>query len=248
MCGSFSSKSGFLQHWRAFAVHMPRRRASDLYTLEQKNQLENRVSHSSLMSLQDVPVTHVLYLHGFRSSPLSNKAQQMARAVAAKSPNTVWYCPQLPASPNLAMRELADQIAQWPRANMAVIGSSLGGFYATYLAEKLGCKCAVLNPAIDAARDLTRAIGEHTLWHIPSESFHFKAEYVDELRALQVRNITRPDRYYAVIAKGDEVLDWREMSVHYLGSPGVIQEGGDHAISNFDEHLPGILAFLNLAS
>lgn len=191
-------------------------------------------------------VTHVLYLHGFRSSPLSAKAQTMGQRVAKVAPDVTWWCPQLPASPIEAMQLLLSQVVTWPMNSMAVVGSSLGGFYATHLAEKLGCKAVVLNPAIQAARDLTRAIGEQSLWHTPSESFYFKAEYVDELRALQVQAITGPERYYAVIAKGDEVLDWQEMSAHYPGCAGVIQEGGDHALSNFDEHLPGILRFLKL--
>ena len=146
------------------------------------------------------------------------------------------------------MQQLLGTVSAWPKKNMAVVGSSLGGFYATYLAERFGCKCVLLNPAIHASRDLTRAIGEHTLWHTPSESFYFKPEYVDELRGMEVKSITRPERYYAVIAKGDEVLDWREMSAHYPGCAGVIQEGGDHAISNFEDHLPGIMQFLTLVA
>lgn len=143
---------------------------------------------------------------------------------------------------------LMEKVKAWPTHQMAVVGSSLGGFYATYLAERLGCKAVVLNPAVHAARDLTRAIGEHSLWHRPDERFYFEPRFIDELRALEVAEISRPNRYYAVIAKGDEVLDWQEMSTHYRGCPGAVQEGGDHAISNFDEHLPGILEFLNLAS
>jgi len=192
-------------------------------------------------------ITHVLYLHGFRSSPLSSKAQTMGKHMAAAVPSVVWVCPQLPASPAEAMRMLMDQTSAWPAENMAVVGSSLGGFYATYIAEQMGCKAVLLNPAVHAARDLTRAIGEQSMWHTPDERFYFAPGYVDELRTLQVSAITHPQRYYAVIAKGDEVLDWREMSAHYPGCAGVVQEGGEHALSNFDEHLPGILRFLNLS-
>ncbi|MBK6650960.1 MAG: esterase [Betaproteobacteria bacterium] len=191
-------------------------------------------------------VTHVLYLHGFRSSPLSAKAQSMGRQLAAVAPGMTWWCPQLSPSPAQAMQLLLDGVNTWPANRMAVVGSSLGGFYATFIAERLGCKAVVLNPAIHAARDLTRAIGEHSLWHTPGERFYFKPDYVDELSALEVNAISQPDRYYVVIAKGDEVLDWREMSAHYPGCKGVTQEGGDHAISNFEEHLPGILRFLDL--
>jgi predicted esterase YcpF (UPF0227 family) len=171
----------------------------------------------------------------------------MGLRMAAVAPGVDWLCPQLPASPAEAMRMLLNQVSAWSAENMAVVGSSLGGFYATYMAEQLGCKAVLLNPAVHAARDLTRAIGEQSMWHTPGERFYFKPDYVDELRAMELKAITRPERYYAVIAKGDEVLDWREMSAHYPGCAGVIQEDGDHALSNFDEHLPGILRFLNLS-
>ena len=125
---------------------------------------------------------------------------------------------------------------------MAVIGSSLGGFYATVVAERIGCPAVLLNPAVDPARDLAKYIGEQTTFHDPAERFFFRAEFVDELRALAPAAITRPERYFAVIAKGDEVLDWREMSARYAGARIKLLEGGDHALSDFDAHLPDIVA------
>lgn len=193
----------------------------------------------------DAP-THLLYLHGFRSSPRSFKAQRMAAWVQAQRPDLVWACPQLPPSPRLAMEEVAEKVADWPHERMAVIGSSLGGFYATVLAERLGCPAVLLNPAIEPARDLAAYIGEQTAFHDPAEHFFFRAEYVDELRALTPAAITRPQRYFAVIAKGDEVLDWREMSSRYASCRIKLLEGGDHALSDFDAHLPDVLDFLRI--
>ena len=129
---------------------------------------------------------------------------------------------------------------------MAVIGSSLGGFYATWLAAQRGCKAALLNPAIDPARDLAKYIGEQSAWHDPGERFYFAPEFVDELRSLEVGPLPLPERAWALIAKGDEVLDWREMTARYPGSQQVVMEGGDHAISNFDQYLPQLLEFLDL--
>ena len=129
---------------------------------------------------------------------------------------------------------------------MAVIGSSLGGFYATWLAALRGCKAALLNPAINPARDLANYIGEQSAWHDPAERFYFAPEFVDELRALQAGPLPHPERVWALIAKGDEVLDWREMTARYPGSQQVVLEGGDHAISNFDQYLPQLLEFLDL--
>ena len=190
--------------------------------------------------------THVLYLHGFRSSPKSAKAQTMGAWMRARRPDVQWACPQLPPSPKEAMALVAEQIAAWPIEHMAVVGSSLGGFYATVVAEGAGCPAVVLNPAINPARDLAGHIGDLTSYHDPDDHFYFRPEYVTQLRVMTPRTITRPERYFAVIAKGDEVLDWREMTARYPGATIRLLEGGDHALSDFDLHLPAALNFLGL--
>lgn len=194
-----------------------------------------------------MPVTHLLYLHGFRSSPRSTKAQKMAARVRERHPRVHWWCPQLPASPRLAMDMVMQGIASWPRDAMAVAGSSLGGFYATFVAEATGCRAVLLNPAIDPARDLAGYTGEQTAWHDPAERFVFEPGFVDELRALECGRVARPENYLAVIAKGDEVLDWREMTGRYPGVKVKLLEGGDHALSDFDRHIDQVFAFLDLA-
>ena len=190
--------------------------------------------------------THVLYLHGFRSSPLSAKAQSMGTWMRAHRPEVRWWCPQLPPSPREAMALVFEQLASWPVERIAVVGSSLGGFYATVVAERTGCKAALLNPAINPARDLAGYIGDLTSFHDPDDHFYFRAEYVTQLRLMTPREITRPERYCAVIAKGDEVLDWREMTTRYPGAAIRLLDGGDHALTDFDEHLPFILRHLQL--
>ena len=190
--------------------------------------------------------THLAYLHGFRSSPQSTKARKVAAWLGAHRPDVHWWCPQLPASPREAMALVFAEIDRWPREAIAVIGSSLGGFYATAVAERYGCRAVLLNPAVDPARDLAQHIGETTAWHDPDERLFFRAEYIDELRALAAAP-TRPERYLAIVAKGDEVLDWREMAARYAGARIELLEGGDHALSDFDAHLPGVMRFLELA-
>jgi predicted esterase YcpF (UPF0227 family) len=194
-----------------------------------------------------MPTTHLLYLHGFRSSPRSSKARTMAAAVAERHPGVTWWCPQLPPSPAAAMALLREGIGAWPRERMAVVGSSLGGFYATCVAEDFGCRAVLLNPAVDPARDLGKYIGEQTAWHDADQTFYFAPEYVDELRALQRGPVAHPERYFAVIAKGDEVLDWREMTGRYPGIGVKLLEGSDHGIADFDAHLDAVLQFLQLA-
>lgn len=194
-----------------------------------------------------MPTTHLLYLHGFRSSPLSTKARQVAAHVAQHHPGVTWWCPQLPPSPKAAMDLVLQRIADWPRDTMAVIGSSLGGFYAACVAQATGCRAALLNPAVHPARDLARHIGEHAAWHDPSQHFFFTPAYVDELRALEPGPLREPQQVMAVIAKGDEVLDWREMVARYPGSRILLLEGGDHALSGFEAQLPAVLEFLQLS-
>ena len=188
--------------------------------------------------------THLLYLHGFRSSPASTKARMTAAAVAERFPNVTWLCPALPASPKHAMEEVLRATAGWPLDTTAVIGSSLGGFYANWLAERWGCRAVLLNPAVKPARDLAAHLGDQTVWQDPDQHFVFEAAYVGELLALEVARISRPERYFAVIAKGDEVLDWKEMTGHYARAAIKLLPGGDHALSDYDKHLGAVLDFL----
>lgn len=195
--------------------------------------------------------THLLYLHGFRSSPRSFKAQRMAAAVQARGVH--WLCPQLPPSPAQATAGLLDATRHWPRGQMAVVGSSLGGFYARWFALQTGCPAVLLNPAAQPARDLARHVGEQTAWHDPAERFWFDPAYVDELRALEA-DITRlapqhpatPQNQLAIVAQGDEVLDWREMQAFCAGGRMRLLAGSDHALSDFDDHLAEVLDFLDL--
>ncbi|WP_422843901.1 YqiA/YcfP family alpha/beta fold hydrolase [Acidovorax sp. M2(2025)] len=191
--------------------------------------------------------THLLYLHGFRSSPQSAKARLMAAFVAQHHPAVTFWCPQLPPSPREAMEQVAQGIAGWPGAAMAVIGSSLGGFYASWVAQHKGCASVLINPAVHPARDLARYIGEQTAWHDPAERFFFRPEFIEELRALDVSGQPAAGPELALIAQGDEVLDWREMAARYPQARQVVQAGGDHALSNFADYLPQVAAFLELA-
>jgi predicted esterase YcpF (UPF0227 family) len=190
--------------------------------------------------------THLLYLHGFRSSPRSFKAQRLAAWLAAQRPDVHWWCPQLPASPAAALALVRTGITGWPGATSAVLGSSLGGFYASVVAQDTGWPAVLLNPAVNPARDLAAYIGEQTAFHDPQEHFFFRPEYVQELRAMTPPAIAHPERLFAVIAKGDELLDWRELTTRYQGARIRLLEGGDHALSDFDDHLPHILRFLDL--
>lgn len=191
--------------------------------------------------------THLLYLHGFRSSPQSVKAQIMARRVQARHPGVTWWCPQLPASPAQAIAQLQQGTAAWPRGQMAVMGSSLGGFYAAWLSAHLGVPAVLINPAVHPSRDLARYIGEHPVWQDPAQSIYFEPAYVQELIQLESQPLPTRPATLALIAKGDEVLDWREMLARHKAGQVRLIEGSDHALSDFEDHLPQILEFLQLA-
>jgi predicted esterase YcpF (UPF0227 family) len=195
--------------------------------------------------------THLLYLHGFRSSPDSVKARKMADIVQNQHPGVTWWCPQLPASPRQAIALLQAGVARWPMARTAIVGSSLGGFYAAWLSRAWSCPAVLLNPAIYPGRDLAKYIGEHPAWHDPSQKVFFEASFVQELLDLEAQPptlVTGPaPQTLAVIAKGDEVLDWREMLARHGGGQVRLIEGSDHALSDFDLYLPEIWEFLHLA-
>ena len=190
------------------------------------------------------PVDHLLYLHGFRSSPRSAKAQAVERWVRQHHPGLVWWCPQLPPSPAQAMARVRQGVADWPHDRMAILGSSLGGFYAAVLARQIGCPVVLLNPAVHPARDLAGYIGEHPAWHDPDQRLHFEASFIGELQALEATQAQHTPATLAVVAQGDEVLDWREMLAAYGHDRVRLIEGSDHALSDFDTYLPEILEFL----
>ncbi len=170
------------------------------------------------------------------------KARLMAAHFVTTSHRFV--CPQLPASPAHAIELACELIEDRGEAakDWAVIGSSLGGFYATFLAEKLGCRAAVLNPAVFPADDLAAYVGELTMYH-SNDPFEWKAEYLHELESLRVAKITRPERYFLLAATGDEVLDWQMMRDHYAGAEQVIIQGSDHAISEFVRYVNRVAVF-----
>ena len=199
--------------------------------------------------------SHLLYLHGFRSSPDSAKARlthaRLQQLQAPGQPAVRWICPQLPPSPRQAMDLALALVREAAPPRLALIGSSLGGFYATWLAERLDCRAALLNPAVDPARDLGAHIGEHASWHDPAQRFVFTAEHVAELRSYELaapgRPLPHPARYLAVIARDDEVLDSAEMIARYRGASLRVVDGGGHGLHDYaPRHCDAVLEFLGV--
>ena len=181
-----------------------------------------------------------VYLHGFASSPLSLKGKLLSEWFVRHGKGHDFAAPDLPISPAEVMRLFNDHIHLTPADT--VIGSSLGGFYATVLAERFGCHAVVLNPVVHASRDLAQRIGTNKNYH-DGRSFEFSAKYVDELRSLEMGAITFPQRYFLVAATGDEVLDYNEMVAFYSGAKHLIIQGSDHGISDFEKYVSKVARF-----
>jgi predicted esterase YcpF (UPF0227 family) len=184
----------------------------------------------------------LLYLHGFRSSPASFKARRLQQYFEQRGESDRFICPQLPPSPSEAFALASQLVSHYSTDAFAVVGSSLGGFYATAIAEATGCRAVLLNPAVWPARDLAKYIGEQTAWH-SDDRFFFQPAFIDELQALTVERITQPERYLLVAATGDEVLDWREMTARYAGATQRVIEGSDHGLSDFEQYIDEVVSF-----
>ncbi len=190
----------------------------------------------------------ILYLHGFKSSPQSFKSQVLERVLTELGLGQRWCCPQLPASPAAAIQLCHQLIEQrqltHPSEELIIIGSSLGGYYAHVLAEHWRCKALVLNPAVQAPRDLKTQVGTHTMYH-SEQPFVFLPEYVDELAAMQIHSVYNPERYFLLASRDDEVLNYQEMLAFYQDSQGLLLLGSDHGISDFELYLAPILHFIH---
>lgn len=193
-------------------------------------------------------VTTIVYLHGFRSSPQSEKAQRFMRTIAALPPanRPRLHVPALPPDPAQAIAEVSEWIEREVGADfqthLALVGSSLGGFYATSLAERFGARAALINPAIRPHEDLRAYVGiQRNLY--TGEAFAVTETHFETLRAIAVSRITRPRRYFLLVRSGDEVLPWAEAVAFYAGAWQYVNGGGDHGWSEFDAEIPSVLRF-----
>lgn len=183
----------------------------------------------------------IVYLHGFNSSPDSGKARQFGEHMTSLGRQADYFCPALPNSPREAIAQVEAGLAAH-HGPVTLIGSSLGGFYATHLAEKHGWKAVLVNPAVHAHVLMRGALGPQTHWH-SGEKWLFTEAHLAELAALDVPAITRPERYLLLAQTGDEVIDYRDAVAYYAGARQIIEAGGDHGFAGFERHFQTILDF-----
>ncbi|NMG73893.1 YqiA/YcfP family alpha/beta fold hydrolase [Aromatoleum diolicum] len=193
----------------------------------------------------------IIYLHGFRSAPSSIKAQALQSHMAAKGLGNAFWCEQLPVAPQVAIARIEAQIAhcrrEQPQHPPTLVGSSLGGYYATHLAEKHDLRAVLVNPAVVAPLSLEAYVGEQTNLYT-GETFAFTHEYIAQLRAIDVATITRPHNFWLLVETGDEVLDYRDAVTKYTGARQTVLEGGDHGFSRWTDYLDDVLVFAGITA
>ena len=183
----------------------------------------------------------IVFLHGFNSSPYSGKALQLGDHMLGLGRGDEYYCPALSNSPRDAIAQVETRLENHA-GPVTLVGSSLGGFYATYLAEKHGWKAVLVNPAVHVHRLLRQALGPQTNWHT-GDQWILTEDHLAELAEMDIARITRPERYLLMVQTGDEVLDYREAVQYYAGARHIIETGGDHGFMGFERHLSTILDF-----
>ena len=191
----------------------------------------------------------LVYLHGFNSSPQTVKGRKLAAAAAVLVQPPRVHIPTLHHRPATAMRE----VCAWVDANVAdgaaltLVGSSLGGYYATWLAEKYDARAVVINPAVRPATSLAAHLGPQRNLHT-GEAWELTPMHFAELDALSVARLTRMERYFLLMRSGDELLDWRDAVARYAGAWQYVLGGGDHGWEGIDDEIRSMLRFAGVVA
>lgn len=184
----------------------------------------------------------ILYLHGFIGSPASKKAVMLGNYLRGQAPDIEYLVPELHHRPARAVAQVLRHCLARNPADLLIVGSSLGGFYATVAAERTGCRSVLINPAVHPQNHFERYLGPQKNLYT-GETFELTREHVDELAALDPGAITRPERYWLMVETADEVLDYREALGRYAGAFRTIVQGGEHSFASFPELVPDIVAW-----
>ena len=185
----------------------------------------------------------LMYLHGFRSTPQSKKGQIMRQAFASR---LSYRAPDLNVGPAEAQKILSQAVEGIDPKKLCLVGSSLGGFYATWLAEKIGCHAVLLNPATEPWCVINDYLGIQTIGNT-GRTIDVKPHFADEARRMHCEKI-HPERYLVFLSTQDEVLDWRKAQKKYSACPTIVLPGNNHQIDNFERCLPDIEEFLKQIS
>lgn len=186
----------------------------------------------------------LFYLHGFNSSPNSVKARQL-RAYLDQHSLQIEYCvPNLPFDPVAAMHVIERAINADASTRIGIVGSSLGGFYATYIAEKYNLKAVLINPAVRPYILLENYLGEQQNPHT-GERYLLSRTHIEQLKALDYAKIQHQQNILLLAQTADETLNYRDAVEKYAGCQQIVESGGSHAFDNFERHIPTILKFFD---
>ena len=181
----------------------------------------------------------IIYLHGFRSSAISIKAKQLGQYLAERQRSDEFWCEDLPISPLSAIDRVSKVIHACSTPPL-IVGSSLGGYYATFLAERFDLNAVLINPACHAADLLAPWVGPHQNLYT-GENFTLTPEHIQELRDFEVISLVKPERFWVLLETGDDVLDYRAAVDVYHGARMTIRQGGNHGLESFPEFIPEIV-------
>jgi uncharacterized protein len=186
-----------------------------------------------------------MYIHGFNSSPRAFKGQVIRRWMQHQPYHV--YMPDVACSPAEAMRKLIrlTQQAQQAGERLRFIGSSLGGFFATYLCDMFGGQAVLINPAVQPDKLLPRFLGRH-LNPYTEQYLEVTEAHVAELKQFEVHSIRQPQKFLVMLKEGDEVLNYQNAVQKYQQCHLLIDAGGDHSFEDFDQHFDTITNFLNM--
>ena len=193
---------------------------------------------------RDNEMINLLYIHGFNSSPGSMKVQLSEQYLTKHYSKISFYCPQLFGSPNNAIAQLENILSLKPNENWLLIGSSLGGYFATYLSEKYQYPAVLINPAVKPYELFNDYLGEQENPYT-GEVFQVEKHFLNELKLFENKKISKKN-YLVMVQKGDEVLDYQQAVEKYQYCQLVVQEGGDHSFIDYETMLPKIDVFFDL--
>lgn len=186
----------------------------------------------------------LIYIHGFLSSPRSIKAVQVDQWLAANRPDIGFHCPFLPAYPAQAQAILEQLVESLLPQPVYLMGSSLGGFWATWLAEKYDLRAVLINPAVKPSMLLPEYLNVTLHNYHTDDTYVLTQTHMAEIRAVDTPTLTRPDNYWLMVQTGDETLDYRLAVAKYQACKQLVEEGGDHGFTDFERHIPAAIAFL----
>ena len=189
-------------------------------------------------------MNNVLFVHGFNSSPLSIKAQLTKQYLEQYYPSVKFHCPQLATTPKNAIKQLEHYVKSAPNEKWALIGSSLGGYFSTFLSEVYNLKAVLINPAIKPYELLSDYIGEQ-INPYTQEVYSIEYSYIQDLVALEKQYIVK-NNYMVMVQTGDEVLNYQQAVDKFNNSLVIVQSGGNHSFEHYESMLPKIAEFLEL--